>query len=68
MDFSPDQIAQLTGDGKLMYVLLAFAIRYLHNISCRLSDISKSLAVVIEQIGSHERRISRLEEKTDTLA
>jgi uncharacterized protein YoxC len=68
MEFTPDQLAQFAGDGKIMYLLLAFAIKYLHSISNRLGDISKSLAVVTEQIGSHERRIQRLEEKTDPLA
>lgn len=41
---------------------LTFAIRYLSQIAKRLTEISVSLAVVVNQINQHETRISRLED------
>ena len=41
--------------------LLIFALRYLQQIAQRLGQISVSLAVVVERIESHERRVTRLE-------
>lgn len=42
---------------------LGFAIHYMQKISARLSEISESLAIVVTEIKSLDRRITRLEEE-----
>lgn len=47
----------------LVPVVLAFSLRFLSQIAKRLSEISESLAVVVNQIDSHEKRIAKLEDR-----
>lgn len=65
MDLDINQLVQFASSGKLMYVLLAFGIRYLQVISQKLAEISKTMAVKIavydQVLEDHARRIASLE-------
>lgn len=64
----PDAIGYETVTQWLVPAILAGAIHYLQRIATRLGQISESLAVVVNQIDSHERRIAALESARERLS
>lgn len=49
----------------LVPALVGASIYYLRAISSAIQDLSRNLAVAVERVDSHERRIEKLEDRAD---
>lgn len=67
MDVNTGAIGYETVTQWLVPAILAGAIHYLQRIATRLGQISESLAVVVNQIDAHERRLTALEGMRDRM-
>ncbi len=48
----------------LVPALVGASIFYLRNISTAIQDLSRSLAVAVQRVDSHEKRLDALEERS----